>query len=50
LRPADVPLLVADISHLYEHTGWEPVIDVEYALEQTLNYWRAVVARSCVMT
>jgi GDP-4-dehydro-6-deoxy-D-mannose reductase len=45
LRPADVPLLVADISHLYEHTGWEPGIDMEHALEQTLNHWRAVVAR-----
>jgi len=50
LRPADVPLLVADISHLNEHTGWEPAIDIGYALEQTLNYWRAVVARSCVTT
>lgn len=45
LRPVDVPLLVANTSHLYEHTGWEPVIDVEYALEQTLNSWRTVVAQ-----
>jgi GDP-4-dehydro-6-deoxy-D-mannose reductase len=50
LRPADVPLLVADISHLKEHTGWEPVIDTGYALELTLNYWRAVVAHSYVTT
>jgi GDP-4-dehydro-6-deoxy-D-mannose reductase len=44
LRPVDVPLLVADISRLCADTEWEPAIDVEYALEQTLNYWRAVVA------
>lgn len=50
LRPADVPLLVADISHLHEHTGWEPAIDIGNALEQTLNYWRAVVARSYATT
>ncbi len=43
LRPVDVPQLVADISRLCTDTGWEPVIDVEIALEQTLNYWRAVL-------
>ena len=43
LRPVDVPLLVADTSRLRTHTGWEPVTEVEHALEETLNYWRAVV-------
>jgi GDP-4-dehydro-6-deoxy-D-mannose reductase len=43
-RPIDVPLLVADISRLYTDTEWKPAIDIEYALEETLNYWRAVVA------
>jgi GDP-4-dehydro-6-deoxy-D-mannose reductase len=46
-RPVDVPLMVADISRLHAHTGWEPVIDPAYALEKTLNYWRAVVAQNC---
>jgi len=45
LRPIDIPLLVADISRLHEHTGWKPVIEVEYAIEQTLNYWRTAVAQ-----
>jgi GDP-4-dehydro-6-deoxy-D-mannose reductase len=45
LRPVDVPLLVADISYLHAHTGWEPLIELEHALEQTLNYWRTVVAQ-----
>lgn len=43
-RPIDVPLLVADISRLSAQTGWEPVVDLAYELEETLNYWRAVVA------
>lgn len=40
LRPADIPLLIADISRLRAHTEWEPTIPVEHALDQTLNYWR----------
>jgi nucleoside-diphosphate-sugar epimerase len=39
----DVPLLVADISHLRVHTGWKPQIDLKDALEQTLNFWREVI-------
>lgn len=46
LRPADIPLLVADTSLLRAHTGWEPALPFEQAIEQTLNYWRAVVAQS----
>lgn len=44
LRPSDIPLLVADTSRLRAHTGWEPAINLEHALKQTLNYWRTVVA------
>lgn len=44
LRPADIPLLVADTSRLHTHTRWEPAIPLEHALNQTLNYWRKVVA------
>jgi GDP-4-dehydro-6-deoxy-D-mannose reductase len=50
LRPVDVPLLIADISHLHAHTEWQPVIDIEDALERTLNYWRAVLAQSYSVT
>jgi len=49
MRPVDVPLLVANTSRLHAHTGWEPVIDIEYAIEQTLNYWQAVVAQNYSM-
>jgi GDP-4-dehydro-6-deoxy-D-mannose reductase len=47
LRPVDIPLLVADFSHLHKHTGWEPVTNIADALEQTLNYWRAIVTQNC---
>ena len=44
LRPVDVPLLEADISRLREHTGWEPKVAFELALQRTLDYWRKVVS------
>ncbi len=43
LRPADVPLLVADTTRLRAHTGWQPTMDFKAALKETLDYWRAVV-------
>ena len=43
LRPIDVPLLVADTSRLRAHTNWKPVVQFEFALQQTLDYWRTVV-------
>ncbi len=50
LRPSDIPLLIANVSRIHEHTGWTPTIDLEYALAQTLNYWRAVVVQSGVVS
>jgi GDP-4-dehydro-6-deoxy-D-mannose reductase len=43
LRPIDVPLLVADTSRLRADTYWKPVVQFEFALQQTLDYWRTVV-------
>jgi GDP-4-dehydro-6-deoxy-D-mannose reductase len=43
LRPIDVPLLVADTSRLRAGTNWKPVVQFEFALQQTLDYWRTVV-------
>lgn len=45
LRPADVPLLVADTARVRDHTGWQPIIDFRAALQETLDYWRARVRR-----
>ncbi len=43
LRAVDVPLLVADTSRLQTDTGWQPALEIEEALEQTLQYWRTTV-------
>lgn len=45
LRPFDVPLLVADISHICKDTGWKPIHEIASALERTLEYWRLIVKR-----
>ncbi len=44
LRPVDVPLLVADPARLCTQTAWKPQVDFEWALRQTLDYWRAIVS------
>ena len=40
LRPADVPLLVADNRKLREATGWSPEIPFAQSLRDTLDWWR----------
>lgn len=44
MRPIDAPILEADISRIQAHTGWKPTKAFEAALEETLAYWRSVVA------
>ncbi len=39
-RPADVPLIEADVAKLYRETGWKPQIPLEQTLEETLDFWR----------
>lgn len=46
LRPVDVPLLVADTTKLRTHTGWQPSVDVEWALRETLDFWREKIAET----
>jgi GDP-4-dehydro-6-deoxy-D-mannose reductase len=43
-RPSDIPLLLGDNTKLREETGWEPIIDLETTLSDTLDYWRDRVA------
>src|SRR6266699_281613 len=43
LRPIDVPLLEADTSRLRTDTNWKPIVQFEFALQQTLDFWRTVV-------
>ena len=40
LRPADPPILLADINRLVKLTGWKPQINLKQSLLDVLNYWR----------
>lgn len=40
LRPADVPVISADIQKLQECTGWKPEIPLSQTLHEMLDYWR----------
>ena len=43
MRPSDVFILLGDCSKFKNQTGWEPKINFEKTLEDTLNYWRETV-------
>lgn len=49
LRPSDVEILVGDASKFHADTGWEPRISLDQTLRDTLDYWRAEVARHGAM-
>lgn len=40
IRPVDVPIIEADISKLYQATGWKPLIPLQQTIQETLDYWR----------
>ena len=40
LRPVDVPMIEPDITKIRETVGWEPEIELETTLKETLEYWR----------
>lgn len=40
LRPADVPVIAADITRLRRDTGWQPEIPLAQTLGETLGFWR----------
>jgi len=40
MRPSDTPLVVGDNSKLKKATEWEPKIDINKTIEDTLNYLR----------
>ena len=44
-RPTQVPRLIADTSEFREATKWSPKISFEQILQETLDYWRAQVAK-----
>ncbi len=40
LRPSDVTLQIPCTDKFKKATGWEPEIDFDTTLEDTLNFWR----------
>jgi GDP-4-dehydro-6-deoxy-D-mannose reductase len=40
LRPVDIPELRADISKIQSHIDWQPQIEMDKTLSDTLDYWR----------
>ncbi|KAI4446181.1 hypothetical protein C823_000699 [Eubacterium plexicaudatum ASF492] len=46
LRPADVPVMEADISKVQRLTGWKPKISPEQTIGDMLGYWRQMVKDS----
>ena len=40
LRPSDVTLQIPCIDKFVEKTGWNPEIDFDKTLQDTLDYWR----------
>ncbi|MDE7313207.1 MAG: GDP-mannose 4,6-dehydratase [Eubacterium sp.] len=43
LRPAEVPVMEANIGKLQEATGWAPQIALEQTVREMLDYWRKAV-------
>ncbi|MCQ2407422.1 MAG: GDP-mannose 4,6-dehydratase [Oscillospiraceae bacterium] len=43
LRPADTPVIAADIRKLQRDTGWTPQIPLQQTIADTLTYWRQTV-------
>ncbi len=39
-RPVDVPIIEANIDKVYKATGWEPQIELEQTIQETLDFWR----------
>lgn len=40
IRPTNVPYLIADTSKFREVSGWEPRLDLDTILRDTLEFWR----------
>jgi GDP-4-dehydro-6-deoxy-D-mannose reductase len=45
-RPSDTPITLCDPSKFRRQTGWEPQIEFEQTLQDTLDYWRAKVRQT----
>lgn len=43
LRPVDIPELLCDATKFKNLTNWNPEIDINTTLKDTLDYWRSIV-------
>ncbi|MDE6970904.1 MAG: GDP-mannose 4,6-dehydratase [Eubacterium sp.] len=43
LRPADMPVMEADIGKMQQVTGWKPVIGIGQTIREMLDEWRGMV-------
>jgi GDP-4-dehydro-6-deoxy-D-mannose reductase len=43
MRPSDIPAIFGDCSKFKDQTGWEPEINLEKTLQDTLDYWRELL-------
>jgi GDP-4-dehydro-6-deoxy-D-mannose reductase len=43
MRPSDIPSIFGDCSKFKKQTNWEPEINFEKTLQDTLDYWRELV-------
>jgi GDP-4-dehydro-6-deoxy-D-mannose reductase len=43
MRPSDAPIVVGDATKLRNSTGWRPAVTIKQSLEETLDYWRAMI-------
>jgi GDP-4-dehydro-6-deoxy-D-mannose reductase len=43
MRPADVPIVIADSRRFRQQTGWQPQIALSHTLHDILAYWRATI-------
>ena len=44
-RPSDTPVLIGDYSKLHEQTGWEPRIEFDQTIEDTIESTRALMTQ-----
>ena len=43
MRPSDTPVICGNHDKLTRDTGWEPELDLDAILSDSLNYWRTQV-------
>lgn len=45
-RPSDTPVTFCDVTKFRTRTGWQPQIDFQQTLRDTLEFWREVIGKA----